>query len=537
MKKLLFIGLIVLNSLFSIGQNAISELNKGLIFHAPLSEWYPDVDLISGARSTNTDNYPVIGRDGSGRRWYEFDGVDDYVSLPTIPVFGTADFSVVLAVRFNDASSIYGIIGGATGSFGLVRSNDDLKFRAIKTTDNTGMTRSVGILSNNVNYVISYVRISGKGRYYINGVFDSEIDDANDYTELTTRLGNYATSAFHLNGSISMVRIFNYALTPTQIANYSKPSYPIEWVDRGATGVELVTNGDFASSSGWTQGGWTIGSGVATAGGTANVDPLRRQVAAIAGRIYRVSKTVTGTVNYLYFSETSISTTTGVVTCTATTSNTNIEFYGSNGAIVDDVSAVQLGCVLDLNAEGMSANWVDKTNSLTATVSGATVVIPPASNLGATMFNGTTSKVVFASIQDLPTGGADISMSCWVNWDGSDYFPLIETGGSGGAHYYPYINGSGYLSLGTANVSTTAIIRNTWNHVGFVFSNGSLTYYINGIKINTVSFTLTASNSTTYIGSWAPGTTYFGRGVLSNIYLFKTKLTDDQIKLLYDLGH
>lgn len=58
------------------------------------------------------------------------------------------------------------------------------------------------------------------------------------------------------------------------------------------TGANLVTNGDFASGTGWTTGaGWAIGSGVATA--TTSSGALTSTLAATASKNYRVTYTIT----------------------------------------------------------------------------------------------------------------------------------------------------------------------------------------------------------------------------------------------------
>lgn len=62
--------------------------------------------------------------------------------------------------------------------------------------------------------------------------------------------------------------------------------------DIAALGAELVSNGSFASGTGWTPGtGWAIGSGVATA--TASSNALTTAVTVTAGKTYLVTFDVT----------------------------------------------------------------------------------------------------------------------------------------------------------------------------------------------------------------------------------------------------
>jgi hypothetical protein len=57
---------------------------------------------------------------------------------------------------------------------------------------------------------------------------------------------------------------------------------------------ELVSNGDFATAAGWTLGsGWSIAGGVATASTTAGNNDLTHAAPMVAGKMYRVTFTVT----------------------------------------------------------------------------------------------------------------------------------------------------------------------------------------------------------------------------------------------------
>lgn len=244
MKKLL-ITIAILIPLILVGQEQNSILQKGLVFHWPGSEWHNQptgsADIISGKLGTSTDVQNVMGRGGSGNRWYEFDGVNDYVTLPTIAPFGTGDFSVVMKININSLADYRTLLSGLDNSFGIrVNPTGYLCTTLTGIDDNTPSAVSVTI---NTEYVITYIRTSGIGNYYINGVFAGATTDIRNYSVKNSLIGTYA-SLRYFSGSISMTRIFNYALTPTQITNYSDPAYPIEAVDRsGANLLDLNPSG------------------------------------------------------------------------------------------------------------------------------------------------------------------------------------------------------------------------------------------------------------------------------------------------------
>lgn len=447
MKKTLFSIFLVMLMSLTFAQNQISELQKGLIFHAPLSEWYPATDLVSGTVGTATATYNVLDRQGSGRRY--IDNVNaGYASLADAAAydFGTSDFTLIASFTpaniTDNGKYIISKEAGGIG-YGLYQQGNDLYVRIDdNTTDASGIIGTdILVAGTKITCEVVFNR-AGNAVLYLNSSASSSGTLAISTASLTLDntgafvVGNVEAHNAGFTGQIHFVRAFNFALT-TQIANYSKPSYPIEATHRGA-------------------------------GATKNV--------------------------------------------------------------------------LDLNAEGLTAagHWYDRTNSsaptytsVDATVSGAVMVIPPASNLSAAAFNGTTSNIAFTGMDGL-TG--DITVSCWINVNAT---PAIS------GHILN--NGKLYLELGndlkirvyrdgsTAAASGSALSINTdYNVVITSTSTGYTNIYFNNAISNATYNSGTPSSGTVALN--IGGGTYKFAGKISDIPIWNRILDQDQIRLLYDLG-
>lgn len=421
--------------------NGISELQKGLIFRAPLSEWNPTRDEISGVVGTPTDVYNVLDRQGSGRRFLEFNGSSSYVTLPSVPAFGTGDFTVVMRIKLNSLGIIQGLIGGTTEfAFRLFVYSTN----KVVVDDNSGVSiTSTGSIILGENIII-YKKTGATGTFVINGNTETAVTDSHNYSASPSLLGRLYSGGFTLNGSISLVRVFNYALTPTQITNYSKPEYPIEASDRDGAG--------------------------------------------------------------------------------------NL-------------------CVLDLNASGLaqaaSGYWYDKTNTLTATNSGTSLVVPPASNLGATSFNGTTSSVDMGDVLIMPN---TFTISVWIYPLTIDnYLPILSksSGATTTSEFCIFYFANSKIGLWVWDAagntsycySTSVITVNRWNHVVVSFNSGIINFYINnifgnGLVTNPIN-AIQNTTSTLSIGYIQKDGAY-SNSLISNVQIWSRILSSDECKLVYD---
>jgi hypothetical protein len=234
-------------------------------------------------------------------------------------------------------------------------------------------------------------------------------------------LGLESESAIrYLSGDISSADFYNRALSASEVLDISQGS-PAAFADVGASGTELVTNGDF--SSGTT--GW--GSVNGTMSVTAGVMELTNT--AVYGYAYPdgfttiVGKKYIGYVDVKSGTISSVSikagtapgtgnlgnqtfTTTGAFVrygyeFTATTTLTYLSVFNNSATIgatqyYDNMSVMQAGVVASYNVGKTAGTWYDNSgNDLDGTVNGAVLIQPEntgMNNLFAT--NGTFGQTV-----------------------------------------------------------------------------------------------------------------------------------------------
>jgi hypothetical protein len=136
---------------------------------------------------------------------------------------------------------------------------------------------------------------TGNGSIWLSGTYDFVVTDANDVVIEST----LNVTAFTALPSSSDAYFETFSGTGIQTAFTTSEDLGADekaiyvWVNDGLQ--EAVTNGTFATDTGWTKGtGWTIGSGVATA--TGGISTAIEQTAAITlveGQAYSVSYTIT----------------------------------------------------------------------------------------------------------------------------------------------------------------------------------------------------------------------------------------------------
>jgi len=258
-------------------------------------------------------------------------------------------------------------------------------------------------------------------------------------------------------------------------------------------GTELVTNGDFATDSGWTKGtSWTIGGGVATSDGGNST--LTQNIAFVLGRNYLISFNVSRNSGTLFVRNVS-STTIHTIdvnnnvsfqsfTYAATSSNGYINFYSYdyNGTI-DNVSIKELTSADMDVTRATAATRVDENGLVNYALgveevtngdfsNGSTDWTPYGSTLvvsNANPYNGNDTALFTA----LGVGGANITqsistvvgntyhLSCYAQYNSGDQSQIEIVG------VLEYPNGIGitsgvttftYLQTSFTATSTTSVI-------------------------------------------------------------------------------
>ena len=192
---------------------------------------------------------------------------------------------------------------------------------------------------------------------------------------------------------------------------------------------------------------------------------------------------------------------------------------------------------------GAGTAWTD----LTANKNNGTLINSPSfnsANGGSIVFDGTNDYVNCgnSNIFDMST---EVTLTHWVKYTGSTWSPFIGKYTSTYENNYKVWIGAdrqfdvqlssndSYKPLFT--VSSSELPTNSWCFLGVRFKNdGTLSGFFNGIKKNTVTKSIGATNNGSFvIGSDNFGDNVFGGGEISCIQLYNRALTDEEIKQNY----
>jgi hypothetical protein len=185
-------------------------------------------------------------------------------------------------------------------------------------------------------------------------------------------------------------------------------------------------------------------------------------------------------------------------------------------------------------------------NGLNGSMSGITYTSPYFS------YNGTSSQVLVDDNPLLEPGSGDWSIEFWVNYSvlaGSSRILIAKTDGGLSAEWgyglRAAANGNTFMEIGNGTTSLqsslTALTTNTWYQVVGVWTNvssNSLSLYVNGNLIGSISHSFTSIKNTTsplYLGSFNGGQfSQWLNGRMGVVRMYNKSLTGSEVLQNYN---
>ena len=210
------------------GPNIVTD---GLVFavDAGSERSYPGTgttvsNIIDNSTGTLTNG---VAFDSANGGFWGFDGTDDYIIIPNAysPQF-TANqaFTISYIVYLNRVTGTYMapiMKGGFGSSYGHLIGASNL-FLVYTDDDSSPELNLSGMLTNDVDKWVSITQTYDGNRIYVyrNGVFVGQSGTGVGFTVNTSNLtlGSMTTGSYFLDGDMANLKMYNRALTATEIA-------------------------------------------------------------------------------------------------------------------------------------------------------------------------------------------------------------------------------------------------------------------------------------------------------------------------------
>ena len=174
-------------------------------------------DLSSEGNNGTLTNSPSFTTDKGGA--INFDGSDDYVDCGAdVHDFSSGDFTISAWVYHDREVSHAGIVGVRDGTGTEVQlyiSNTTYKLRSWNGSTNVEATN---VVPENTWTYVSLVQSSGNKKFYINGVLDNTVTQANgSATSATFKIGFTGNGSEYFKGKIVCIRLYGKELSQNEI--------------------------------------------------------------------------------------------------------------------------------------------------------------------------------------------------------------------------------------------------------------------------------------------------------------------------------
>ena len=170
----------------------------------------------------------INGATYTSNSYFTFDGSNNYIDLGNVLDFTTSDFSLAAWVNFNSVSDYQvvlqkGRVGEGTNTGYRIRleNNGQVNFVTNGINDNEVDIQSTTSLSTHTWYYITASRSGSNHKLYLNAVLEASTSSG-DASSLGNNLDlvigyNKYSSIWGLNGNLSIVNVYNKALSSDEI--------------------------------------------------------------------------------------------------------------------------------------------------------------------------------------------------------------------------------------------------------------------------------------------------------------------------------
>ncbi len=176
-----------------------------------------------GSTLNGTINGATWTNDGKFGKALSFDGSNDYANTSSRIIDSTNSFSVSGWVKFSSLSSNYSVplwngVDSTTGGFGLGYRKPNSRVIYAGWGSSAGEVAGP-ISTDNTWYYLSSVYDGSKHKFYVNGVLQGSVNfSTSNFASGTTTFGNLSSgNGYWFNGLIDEVKVYNYALTDSDI--------------------------------------------------------------------------------------------------------------------------------------------------------------------------------------------------------------------------------------------------------------------------------------------------------------------------------